>query len=106
MKPEIAEINLNSVYLPSEKIVSRKIEGEILIIPIEDGLANLNDAMFSLNGTGLAIWEKLNSDSDVATICNNLAADFNSSIDQIRVDVIGFLNILLEKQLIIEYRKG
>jgi hypothetical protein len=106
MTPESSEICLTAIYLPSEKIVTRKIEGEILIIPIEDGLADLNDAMFSLNGTGLAIWEKLNSDSDVATVCNNLAIDFNSSIDQIRADVIGFLKILLEKQFIFEYRKG
>ena len=106
MKPENSEINLNAVYLPSEKIVFRKIEGEILIIPIEDGLADLNDAMFSLNGTGLAIWENLHSDNDVATICNKLATHFNSSIEQIRADVIGFLKVLLEKQIIVEYQKG
>ena len=106
MNPEISEISLTAIYLPSEKIVSRKIEGEILIIPIEDGLADLNDEMFSLNGTGLAIWEKLNSDSDVETICNNLAIDFNSSVEQIKTDVIEFLKMLLKKRLIFEYRKG
>ena len=106
MNPEISEISLTATYLPSEKIVSRQIEGEILIIPIEDGLADLNDEMFSLNGTGLAIWEKLNSDNDVETICNNLAIDFNSSVDQISADVIGFLKMLLEKPLIFEYRKA
>lgn len=105
MTPQISEISLTAIYLPSEKIVSRMIEGEILIIPIEDGLANINDAMFSLNGTGLAIWENLNSENDVATICSNLALTFNASTDQIRKDVIGFLKTLLEKQLIIEYRK-
>ncbi len=106
MSPKDIEIKLNAVYLPSDKIVARDIEGEILIIPIGAGLADLNDEMFSLNGTGVAIWKKLHPTNNVETICNDLVTDFDASFDQIKDDVTGFLRMLLAKQIIFEHREG
>jgi len=106
MSPKNIEIKLSAVYLPSDKIVARDIEGEILIIPIGEGLADLNDEMFSLNGTGLAIWKKLHPNNNVENICNDLVNEFDTSFNQIKDDVTGFLKALLAKQIIFEHREG
>jgi len=100
MNPKDIEIKLNEVFLPSDKIVAREIEGELLIIPIGEGLADLNDEMFSLNGTGLIIWKKLHPDNDVETICRDLAQHYYASLDVIKTDVTGFLKMLIAKKII------
>jgi len=100
------KIQHSSIYLPSEKIVARDIEGEMLIIPIEEGLADLNDEMFSLNETGLAIWKRLNKNNTVELICKDIAEEFDATFDEIRDDITAFLNVMLEKNIIFEYLPG
>ncbi len=95
-----SQIDLNSIYVPSKKVVARKIEEELIIIPIEDGFAELNDAMFSLNETGIRVWAKLDSKKNVGDICNDLAEEYDESADVIKKDVIELLNTLLQKELI------
>ena len=48
---------LNSVYIPSEDIVAREIEGEIIIVPLSAGIGDAEDDLFSLNETGRAFWK-------------------------------------------------
>ena len=99
-------IKLNSVYVPSEKVVARKIEDELIIIPIQEGFADLNDAMFSLNETGQAVWEKLVSSNTVLSIIRMLTEEFDASFEQIEKDVLILLEQLYQKQLIIDAAAG
>ncbi len=97
-------INPESIYIPSSKVVTRKIEDEIIIVPIEDGFADLNDAMFSLNETGQAVWEKLDPNKSVENICSDLVDEFNEAYEKIKKDVVALLDELYEKKLIIGVR--
>ena len=47
---------LNNTYIPSDKIVSREIEGELIIVPLVAGIADMEDELFTLNETGREIW--------------------------------------------------
>lgn len=98
-------IDLESIYIPSSKVVARKIEDEIIIIPIQDGFADLNDAMFSLNETGQAVWEMLDPNNSVKSICSNLVDEFDAEFDEIKEDVVDLLDKLYQKKLIIEVKK-
>ena len=46
-----------TIYAPSQKVISRDIMGEIVIVPIESGIADFSDAMFSFNETGALAWK-------------------------------------------------
>lgn len=96
------EINIESIYLPSEQVVARKIEDEIIIVPIQDGIADFDDAIFSLNETGQKVWEFLSEEVTLKEICNRLATIYDADVKEITKDVNELIKILLEKTLIIE----
>jgi hypothetical protein len=50
----------DTIYTPSEKIICRDIMGTMVIVPIESGIADLDDAMFSFNETGTLAWKCIN----------------------------------------------
>lgn len=91
---------MDSVLEPSPKVVARLIEDELIIVPIEDGFADLNDALFSLNETGKAVWEKLKAHKTVRDICEELETEFNASFDEIKKDVTDLLTELIRKKLV------
>jgi len=43
-----AIINTSAIYLPSEKIVAREIEGELIIVPLVSGVGDMEDELFTL----------------------------------------------------------
>ena len=99
------EIDLKSIYIPSDKIVTRKIEDELIIVPVQSGLADLDDTMFSLNETGQAAWEKLNPDNNVEKICLELADEFDASFEEIKDDILTLFEQLFLRKLIIKVKK-
>ena len=93
-------IQLHDIYLPSDKIVARKIEQDLIIVPIQAGVTDVEDAMYSLNETGLIIWEKLGPGKTVLDLCSELADAFNAELETIQADVTQLLEQLLERQII------
>jgi hypothetical protein len=53
------KIDLGKVYRPSEDVVVREIEGEVVIVPLTSGIGDLEDELFTLNETGRAIWSRI-----------------------------------------------
>ena len=94
------KIDLNSIYVPSDKVVARKIDDEIIIVPIQNGLADLDDAMFSLNETGQIVWEQLSNKLTVKQVCHRLTELFDAEFHEIKEDVVELISRLLEKDLI------
>ena len=54
-----AIVTLKTTCTPSEDIVAREIEGEIIIVPLVAGIGDADDELYTLNETGQAIWQKL-----------------------------------------------
>jgi hypothetical protein len=104
MEPKIKMINLKDVYVPSEKVIARNIEGEIIIVPIEDGVADFNDALYSLNETGRQIWEQLSPETSLGMICTRLAEEFNGSMETIQADVFNLMYTLSDMGIIKKVR--
>ncbi|MFH2059635.1 MAG: PqqD family protein [Pseudomonadota bacterium] len=102
MKKTNCSIDLNSIYTPSEKLITREIEGELIIVPIESGIADFNDALYSLNETGRAIWNLLEQKKTVSDICSILSDDYSTSPDEIKNDVLLILEELLQIGIIIK----
>ncbi len=97
-------ISKQSSWAPSEKVVSRKIKEKLIIVPIQDGVADFNDVMFSFNETGEAIWEQIVDKKNFLEICSALHAEYDAEISVIEKSVKNLINTLLEKGIIVDWK--
>ena len=95
-------IDLNKTYTPSDNVVARDIEGELIIVPITAGVGDMEDELYTLNETGRVIWELLKAKRPVLDIISSLAEEYDADTDEIQTDVIGLLSELLKRKMIDE----
>ena len=93
---------MKSIYKPSNDIVAREIEGEIIIVPLVSGIGDLDDELFTLNETGKAIWKQLDGSTTLGNIVENLEKEYYSSREQIKNDVFGLIGEMKKRRIIIE----
>ena len=96
-----AHITLESICVPSEDIVSREIEGDIIIVPLVSGIGNDDDELYSLNETGKAIWLELDGEKTLGQVAEALADAFSSPDDIIKKDVLGFAAAMIQHGILI-----
>ncbi len=96
------KIDLGRAYGPSEDVVVREIEGEIVIVPLASGIGDLEDELFTLNETGRAIWGLVDGSRPLAAVVRELVAEYDAPIRLVEEDVVGFLQELLERRMIVE----
>lgn len=94
-------LDLNAVCAPSEDVVTREIEGEVLIIPVVAGIGDKDDELYTLSETGQAIWLKLDGRRTLREIAGLLAAEFEGSAEEIEKHVVGFATELARRGLIV-----
>jgi hypothetical protein len=96
------KIDLSRVYGPSDDVVVREIEGEIVIVPLTSGIGDLEDELFTLNETGRDIWTRIDGSRPLGAIVQELAAAYDAPEGLIRTDVVGLLQELYERRMIVE----
>ena len=96
------EVSLDATYVPSEDIVAREIEGELIIVPLVAGIGDMDDELFTLNETGRAIWDKLDGERSLEKVVKELSMEFEASEGEIEKDVMGLVQELLKRRIIIE----
>ena len=94
-------ISETSVCIPSEDVVSREIEGELIIVPIASGIGDLEDELYTLNETGRAIWERLDGKRTLGEIAADLANCYEGPVDQITRDVLGLAAELAKRKILV-----
>jgi len=94
------EITMTSICIPSEDVVAREIEGDMIIVPLASGIGDADDELYTLNDTGKAIWEKLDGEKPLSQIAKDLAVDFDSPEETIRQDVLGFVTEMVRRKII------
>ena len=95
-------ICLDAVYVPSEDVVFREVEGEPIIVPLTAGIGNIEDTLFTMNETGRAIWDRLDSQKSLKDVVEYLSAEFKVPVDEIQGDVMGFVEELLKRGILVE----
>jgi hypothetical protein len=95
-------IDLNGIYVPSDGVVDREIKGEILIVPLTSGIGLGADEIGSFDEVGRAVWEKIDGSRSVAAVVRELAGDFDDPEWLLEDEVVGFLQDLLERGIIVE----
>jgi hypothetical protein len=95
-------IRKDAVYVPSEDIVAREIEGEIIIVPLAAGIGDMEDELYALNDTGKAIWKLLDGRESLEGVIANLSHDFDAEPGEIEGDVLGLVEELLKRRMLVE----
>jgi hypothetical protein len=99
-----AQVTLNTTYAPSEDVVFRDIEGELIIVPLTWGVGGAEeemDAIFTLNETGRAIWQRLDGRRSLKDVVVELAAEFEAIEGEIQADVLGLIQELARRKMVV-----
>lgn len=97
-----ANVSLDAIYIPSEDIVAREIEGELIIIPLVSGIGDVDDELFTLNEIGRMIWNKLNGKRRLKDVVDELSKEYESPPGKIEKDVVGLIEELLKRRMVTE----
>ena len=95
-------VDINQCYIRVENTVTREIEGNLVIIPLNSGIGDLDTELFSLNHTGNVVWQKLDGQSSLKEIIDSITHEYEAPSEQIKHDIIALIHQLLEKNLIIK----
>jgi hypothetical protein len=86
-------------FVRNREVVTRQIDGELLIVPIRRGVGNLN-SLYTLNLVGYVLWEYLNEGRTFPEMVQRVCDEFEVTVAQAQNDIQLFLDSLLEEQLI------
>lgn len=92
---------LDSAYVPSEDVVARDIEGELIIVPLASGIGDAEDEIYTLNETGRAIWQKLDGRS-LKEVAKALHDEFEATAGEIEGDVMGLIEELFKRKMVVK----
>jgi hypothetical protein len=95
-------INMSSIFKHAVTVVSRDIEGELIIIPLSSGVGNMEDELYSLNESGKAIWNLLDGSKSLSQIVNVLQDEFDAPATEITEDVESLIAELLSRNIVTE----
>lgn len=95
------EARLDAVYAPSEDIVARSIEGELIMVPLVAGIGDLEDELYSFNETGKAVWDRLDGKKKLKEVLAELSAEFDAPAGEIEKDLIGLVEELLRRRILV-----
>jgi hypothetical protein len=87
--------------MPSEDVVARNIEGELIIVPLVAGIGDLEDELFTLNETGKAIWERLDGRKKLMDVLAELSAEFEAPVGEIEKDLVGLVAELVRRKILV-----
>jgi hypothetical protein len=94
-------VSLDGLYKPSEDVVARTVEGELIIVPLAAGIGDLEDELFTLNQTGKAIWERLDGKRKLRDVLHELSEEFEASEGEIEQDLIGLVGELVGRRILV-----
>lgn len=98
----MSKIEIENIYIPSEDIVAREIEGELIIVPLVAGIGDMEDELFTLNETGKAIWRRLNGNNSLKTVVEDLRLEYDADPAVLENDVLGLVAELVKRRMLIE----
>jgi hypothetical protein len=96
-----SSLDVNARPRPSADIVAREIEGQLIIIPLVAGIGDVDDELYTLNDTGKDIWARLDGARTIEQIVKDLSSEFDASEDVLRTDVLGLVEELLKRKILV-----
>ncbi|MHB9033804.1 MAG: PqqD family protein [Anaerolineae bacterium] len=95
------ELTLASICSPSEDVVARVIEEELIIVPLAAGIGDMEGELYSMNETGKAIWDSLDGKRSLGQIAADLAAEYDAPAAEIEADILGVVSELARRKMLV-----
>jgi len=92
---------LDAKCVPSEDVVVRVIEDELIIVPLAAGIGDTDDELYTMNETGKAIWSSLDGEKSLRTLAAELATEFSAPPGEIEKDVLGLMTELARRKMVV-----
>jgi len=86
-------------FIRNHEVVSRNIEGELIIVPIRSGVGDLN-SLYTLNPVGSVLWDFMTEGHTVAEMVQRICDEFEVPATQAEQDIEAFLDSLVEEKLV------
>lgn len=96
------DLTLDMVCMPSDDIVAREIEGELIIIPLVSGIGDMDDELYTMNETGKAIWQKLDGQKTLKALADELLEEYEAPSGNIEQDVAGLISELMRRKMVVQ----
>jgi hypothetical protein len=86
-------------FIRNQEVVCRKIDGELIIVPIRNNVGDLN-SLYTLNPVGSALWDFMLEGHTVPEMVQLICDEFEVTKTQAQEDIETFLGSLLEEKLV------
>ncbi len=84
------ETQLEQIYVRSLAVVSRRVAGETLIVPVRGKVGDLA-SIYSFNQTGSLIWQSMETPKTLPELINAVQQEYAVAYEQAEQDVKQFL---------------
>jgi hypothetical protein len=81
------------IYRQDDSIVSRRIEDEVILVPIRQNVADLG-SIHTLNDVGAFIWEQIDGHRTIVEIVALMVKEFEVTEDEADKDLVEFIQQL------------
>lgn len=92
-------ISLGVRFVRNQEVVARKIQGELIIVPIRRGVGDLN-SLYTLNPVGAVLWDFLTEGHTLSEMVKRVCDEFEVPASEAQPDIEVFLDSLVEEKLI------
>lgn len=89
----------DKVFIRNEDIVTRRIAGELFLVPVKGKLADM-ERIFTLTAVAEYIWDRLDGQRSLDEIRNDIVGQFDVGEKQADSDIREFIAELVEAGLI------
>jgi Coenzyme PQQ synthesis protein D (PqqD) len=86
-------------FIRNHDVVSRQIEGELIIVPVRRGVGDMN-SLYTLNPVGSVLWEFMAQEHSLSEMVQRVCEEFDVTTAQAKADIESFLTSLLQEHLI------
>ena len=87
-------------FIRNQEVVVRKIQGELIIVPIRKGVGDLN-SLYTLNAVGAVLWDFMNESHTLNEMVKRVCEEFEVTATQAQKDIEWFLDSLMEEKLVL-----
>ncbi len=88
-------MELDTVYARNDRVVSRRIVDELILVPIRQSVADM-ETLYTLNDVGARVYELIDGERRVSAIVETIVAEFDVSHETAETDVRDFIAQLLQ----------
>ena len=81
------------IYRQDDSIVSRRIEDEVILVPIRQNVADL-ESIYTLSEVGAYVWEQIDGHRTTAEILPLMVGEFEVSEEEAQKDLTEFIQQL------------